>query len=442
MRPLLLVLALCAAGAAAQVSYAPRAGQGASGRRRRLRPRRPVRPEPQQADGQTLVPFLPSGASPPSRERFQPLSAPQQDFRPQQDFQQDFQQGFQQDFRQGFRPQQDFRQEFQQPRPAPTTLKPRPSPRPTAQPSIQPSRASSRFQPQQIDFADYAPETDSKSELESEDYEDEPDRLTVLLETSSFRCEPADTGYFADDSVNCEVFHYCAAGVKHSWVCPDGNIFHQINLICQPKGSDNICQRSGEFHFVNDYLYQQINNDTLRPQYADRYYPDSAAGADQYADRPAPQASYNERQPEGTPERRRRPRPPQRFGPSGNGFSDGFRQGQSQSVLRPTQQARQRAPVEDFDPAAFHARARVPAPQQAELASTFGQDSFQRRGDEARPLPPVRPPGDPYPSVALRPDITFRGAPQPAQERRDQIVLGGFQGNVDIEDLASRRAGQ
>lgn len=48
-----------------------------------------------------------------------------------------------------------------------------------------------------------------------------------------------------------------------------------------PPSNENICEKSSQFHFVNDYLYKPINeeevqrkpNVTLR--YADRYYPDS-----------------------------------------------------------------------------------------------------------------------------------------------------------------------
>jgi len=48
-----------------------------------------------------------------------------------------------------------------------------------------------------------------------------------------------------------------------------------------PPSSDNICQQSSQFHFVNDFLYRPVNveeaqtrpNVTLR--YADRYYPEN-----------------------------------------------------------------------------------------------------------------------------------------------------------------------
>lgn len=55
----------------------------------------------------------------------------------------------------------------------------------------------------------------------------------------------------------------------------------QVHLICMPPSSDNICQQSSQFHFVNDFLYRPINaeeaqtrpNVTIR--YADRYYPEN-----------------------------------------------------------------------------------------------------------------------------------------------------------------------
>lgn len=48
-----------------------------------------------------------------------------------------------------------------------------------------------------------------------------------------------------------------------------------------PPSSDNICQQSSQFHFVNDFLYRPINADEVhaRPnvslRYADRYYPEN-----------------------------------------------------------------------------------------------------------------------------------------------------------------------
>ena len=45
-----------------------------------------------------------------------------------------------------------------------------------------------------------------------------------------------------------------------------------------PANKENICKTSSQFHFVNDYLYQPIddegNSDNSSSIYADRYYPD------------------------------------------------------------------------------------------------------------------------------------------------------------------------
>ncbi|XP_052873863.1 uncharacterized protein LOC128279183 [Anopheles cruzii] len=118
----------------------------------------------------------------------------------------------------------------------------------------------------------------SSEELEQEE---EPDRLSVLLEKSQFQCAGRTTGYYADESLSCEVFHYCQENQKHSWICPEGFTFHQVHLICMPPSGDSICDQSSKYHFVNDYLYKPINmeehmtkpNVTLR--YSERYYPEN-----------------------------------------------------------------------------------------------------------------------------------------------------------------------
>nr|ATU82864.1 secreted Chitin binding peritrophin-like protein [Pristhesancus plagipennis] len=117
-------------------------------------------------------------------------------------------------------------------------------------------------------------------DLEEEEKE-EPDRLTILLPQSKFSCSGKNTGYYADEGLKCEVFHYCQDNARHSWICPEGFLFHQVHLICMPPSVDNICSTSSQFHFVNDFLYKPINaeeaqtkpNVTLR--YSDRYYPEN-----------------------------------------------------------------------------------------------------------------------------------------------------------------------
>lgn len=65
--------------------------------------------------------------------------------------------------------------------------------------------------------------------LEEEEEIEEPDRLSLLLPDSTFTCQGRATGYYADEGLACEVFHYCQEGAKHSWICPEGFSFHQVN---------------------------------------------------------------------------------------------------------------------------------------------------------------------------------------------------------------------
>ncbi|EAT47309.1 AAEL001553-PA [Aedes aegypti] len=136
---------------------------------------------------------------------------------------------------------------------------------------------------------------------EEVEVEEEPDRLSVLLEKSDFHCTGRTTGYYADESLGCEVFHYCQENQKHSWICPEGFTFHQVHLICMPPSSDNICEQSSKYHFVNDYLYKPINmeehmtkpNVTLR--YSERYYPENFYVDERHYDYDRQQRVHEER---------------------------------------------------------------------------------------------------------------------------------------------------
>ncbi|XP_070492745.1 trichohyalin [Chironomus tepperi] len=120
-----------------------------------------------------------------------------------------------------------------------------------------------------------------REEFEKEIEEEEPDHLALLLEESKFSCNERTTGYYADDTVECKVFHYCQDNTKHSWICPEGATFHQVHLICMPPSDENICQQSSKYHFVNDYLYKPINMEEYQSKpnvslrYHERYYPEN-----------------------------------------------------------------------------------------------------------------------------------------------------------------------
>lgn len=146
-----------------------------------------------------------------------------------------------------------------------------------------------------------------------EEEEEKPNPLTLLLEKSTFTCSSKTDGYYADNSVNCQVFHYCVGGAKHSWMCPEGTVFHQVHLNCVPASQD-ICNTAEKFFFVNDYLHKELEtrgpNNTV--QYAQRYYPEGyvlgdpftvpAAGQAPRAQAPPQQAQY-EPQPQAPPAR-------------------------------------------------------------------------------------------------------------------------------------------
>ncbi|RWS30345.1 early nodulin-75-like protein [Leptotrombidium deliense] len=119
-----------------------------------------------------------------------------------------------------------------------------------------------------------------KSPEEEAEEEQKPSKLELLLQTSKFGCSGKKDGYYADSSVNCEVFHYCVSGAKHSWMCPEGTVFHQVHLNCVPASQD-ICSESDKYSSqVNDFLYKPLDqrgpNNTVR--YHQRFYPEEFLG--------------------------------------------------------------------------------------------------------------------------------------------------------------------
>ncbi|XP_050422703.1 transcription factor SPT20 homolog isoform X2 [Adelges cooleyi] len=187
-----------------------------------------------------------------------------------------------------FRPQptqQQFNQFRASPSPSPQTLQPIRINRPSEGQSRRPPPPP----PQQFKSLASQPLSEEAQELEEE--KEEPDRLTQLLPQSKFTCSGKKTGYYADDGLDCEVFHYCQDNARHSWICPEGFVFHQVHLICMPPSGENICKQSSQYHFVNDFLYRPVNaeeaqsrpNVTIR--YGDRYYPGNNYEGDEEYDR-------------------------------------------------------------------------------------------------------------------------------------------------------------
>ncbi|XP_023232627.1 extensin-like [Centruroides sculpturatus] len=118
-----------------------------------------------------------------------------------------------------------------------------------------------------------APQQQLNGEYPEEEEEEKPDALSLLLQNSKFTCSSRNDGYYADNSIDCQVFHYCVGGARHSWMCPAGTVFHQVHLNCVPASQD-ICKQSEKFHFVNDYLYKPYQGPNNTILYHEKYYPD------------------------------------------------------------------------------------------------------------------------------------------------------------------------
>ncbi|XP_051162022.1 putative uncharacterized protein DDB_G0282133 isoform X2 [Leptopilina boulardi] len=56
--------------------------------------------------------------------------------------------------------------------------------------------------------------------------------VLTTIPTTSFTCRGVKGGYYADLETNCQVFHICDNGRKISFLCPNGTIFQQSQLIC------------------------------------------------------------------------------------------------------------------------------------------------------------------------------------------------------------------
>ncbi|KAK0168757.1 hypothetical protein PV327_002527 [Microctonus hyperodae] len=56
--------------------------------------------------------------------------------------------------------------------------------------------------------------------------------MLTKIPATSFSCRGIKGGYYADLETNCQVFHICDNGRKISFLCPNGTIFQQSQLIC------------------------------------------------------------------------------------------------------------------------------------------------------------------------------------------------------------------
>uniref|UniRef100_A0A4D5RA58 SLPTX1 n=1 Tax=Scolopendra viridis TaxID=118503 RepID=A0A4D5RA58_SCOVI len=65
------------------------------------------------------------------------------------------------------------------------------------------------------------------------DEDEKPPNLTKLPPNLSFSCDGKKPGFYADQQIECQVYHICSPNNEHStFLCGPGTIFHQKNLVC------------------------------------------------------------------------------------------------------------------------------------------------------------------------------------------------------------------
>ncbi|EEZ97295.1 cuticular protein analogous to peritrophins 1-J isoform X2 [Tribolium castaneum] len=77
---------------------------------------------------------------------------------------------------------------------------------------------------------------------------------------TTFNCRNVDSGYYADLETDCQVFHICEEGKKISFLCPNGTIFQQSELICEWWFKVN-CTDSPNFY---EESAEQLREDNAR----------------------------------------------------------------------------------------------------------------------------------------------------------------------------------
>ncbi|XP_037954388.1 probable serine/threonine-protein kinase nek3 [Teleopsis dalmanni] len=81
---------------------------------------------------------------------------------------------------------------------------------------------------------------------------------------TSFSCRSFGNGYFADMETDCQVFHICEEGRKISFLCPNGTIFQQSELICDWWFKVN-CLGSSGFYAESSEILNKQKVQRLRP---------------------------------------------------------------------------------------------------------------------------------------------------------------------------------
>nr|CAH7734272.1 unnamed protein product [Callosobruchus chinensis] len=84
--------------------------------------------------------------------------------------------------------------------------------------------------------------------------------ILSYIPRTSFSCKGIESGYYADLETDCQVFHICEEERKISFLCPNGTIFQQSELICEWWFKVN-CTNSPQLY---EGSAEQLREDLLR----------------------------------------------------------------------------------------------------------------------------------------------------------------------------------
>nr|CAI5868334.1 unnamed protein product [Callosobruchus analis] len=90
--------------------------------------------------------------------------------------------------------------------------------------------------------------------------------ILSYIPRTSFSCNGIESGYYADLETDCQVFHICEEERKISFLCPNGTIFQQSELICEWWFKVN-CTNSPQLY---EGSAEQLREDLLRRKSARR----------------------------------------------------------------------------------------------------------------------------------------------------------------------------
>ncbi|XP_042206470.1 U-scoloptoxin(01)-Cw1a-like [Homarus americanus] len=104
----------------------------------------------------------------------------------------------------------------------------------------------------------------------SPDFFELPSNASLILGsiTSGFGCSDLPYGYYADEANNCAIFHVCLPYInfgqiitrQFSFMCGEGTVFDQENLICDFPENALPCSSALEYRRVNEYFGRTDRN--------------------------------------------------------------------------------------------------------------------------------------------------------------------------------------